>query len=127
MGLGDERAADRHLAAADELLADGLGEDVPEWVAYFDAAEHASARAVAARDLTGLGRGHRAVSVHFEIALKLRKPGFDRVKVMDRIGLAAVLFDEREADWGAAAAHQALDAAARAKELAAARPTTIAA
>ncbi|MFF3159251.1 Tat pathway signal protein [Streptomyces sp. NPDC057910] len=156
--LGDERAAQTHLGGADELLADGLGDDVPEWVAYFDAAEHAGARAVSARDLAGLDRGHRAASIHFEDALKLRKPGFDRVKVMDRVGLAAALFDEGDAEQGAAAAHQALDDAARidstlvasrlntlldaarpyetaavdevrtrAKELAAARPTTIAA
>ncbi|MCZ9346255.1 Tat pathway signal protein [Streptomyces sp. TRM76130] len=156
--LGDERAADQHLGAADELLADGLGDDVPEWVAYFDAAEHAGARAVSARDLAGLGRGGRSASTHFVDALKLRKPGFDRVRVMDRVGLAAALFDEGEADQGAAAAHHALDAAAcidstlvasrlntllnaaspyetatvdevraRMKQLAAARPTTIAA
>ncbi|RKN46839.1 Tat pathway signal protein [Streptomyces hoynatensis] len=156
--LGDERAADRHLGDADELLADGLGDDIPEWVAYFDAAEHSGARAVSARDLTGLGRGGRPASTHFEDALKLRKPGFDRVRVMDGVGLAAALFDEGEAERGAAAAHQALDDAARidstlvvsrlntlleaarpyetaavdevrtrAKELAAARPTTIAA
>ncbi|GAB2967458.1 hypothetical protein GCM10023080_032600 [Streptomyces pseudoechinosporeus] len=156
--LGDERQADRHLGDADDLLADGLGDDVPEWVAYFDAAEHAGARAVSARDLAGLDRGQRPASVHFEDALRLRKPGFDRVKVMDRVGLAAALFDEGEAERGAAAAHQALDDAARldsalvtsrlntlldaarpyetaavdevrtrATELAAARPTTIAA
>jgi hypothetical protein len=156
--LGDERRADRHLGTADELLASGLGDGIPEWVAYFDAAEHAGARAVSARDLTGIGRPRRAASTHFEDALRLRKPGFDRVKVMDRVGLAAALFDEGEAERGAAAAHEALDDAARidstlvasrlntlldaarpygtttiddvrtrAKELAAARPTTIAA
>ncbi|MFD9904043.1 Tat pathway signal protein [Streptomyces sp. NPDC059063] len=156
--LGDPRDAERHLGAADDLLADGLGDHVPVWVAYFDAAEHAGARAVAARDLAGLGRGHQTASVHFEDALALRKPGFERVKVMDRVGLAAALFDEGEAERGAAAAHQALDAAARldstlvasrlntllqaarpyesadvddvrarARDLAAARPTTIAA
>ncbi|MFI8370945.1 Tat pathway signal protein [Streptomyces sp. NPDC085466] len=156
--LGDQRAADRHLGIADELLADGLPTDAPEWVGYFDAAEHAGARAVSARDLSGLDRGRRAASVYFEDALRLRKPGFERVKVMDRLGLAAALFDEGEAERGAAAAHQALDDAARvdstlvasrlntlldaarpyttaavdevrtrAAELAAARPTTIAA
>ncbi|MET8682458.1 Tat pathway signal protein [Streptomyces sp. NPDC004647] len=156
--LGDERQAAKHLGAADELVAGGLGDDIPEWVSYFDAAEHAGARAVSARDLAGLGRGHRPASVHFEDALKLRKPGFDRVHVMDRVGLAAALFDEGEAERGAAAAHQALDEAARvdstlvasrlntlldaarpyetaavdevrtrAKDLAATRPTTIAA
>ena len=111
--LGDERRADRYLGTADELLADGLGDEIPEWVAYFDAAEHAGARAVSARDLTGIGRPRRAASTHFEDALRLRKPGFDRVKVMDRVGLAAALFDEGEAERGAAAAHEALDAAAR--------------
>lgn len=156
--LGDEHQADTHLGDADKLLADGLGDDVPEWVAYFDAAEHAGARAVSARDLAGLGPGRRPASIHFEDALALRKPGFDRVRVMDRIGLAAALFDEGEAEHGAEAAQQALDGAARvdstlvasrlntlldaarpyetaavadvrirAKELAAARPTTVAA
>ncbi|MGW2257841.1 Tat pathway signal protein [Streptomyces sp. NPDC001780] len=156
--LGDEQQAKRHLGDADELLADGLGDDIPDWVAYFDAAEHAGARAVSARDLTGLGRSKQPASIHFEDALKLRKPGFDRVRVMDRVGLAAALFEEGEAEQGAAAAHQALDDAARidstlvasrlntlldaarpyetaavnevrtrAKELTAARPTTIAA
>lgn len=110
--LGNERDAERHLGAADELLADGLGDDVPEWVSYFDAAEHAGARAVSARDLAGIGRNHRA-SDHFTDALALRRPGFDRVKVMDRIGLAAALFTEGEPEQGAAAAHQALDEAAR--------------
>ncbi|WP_328974048.1 hypothetical protein [Streptomyces canus] len=58
--LGDEREADRYLGDADGLLADGLGDDVPEWVSYFDAAEHAGAHAVSARDLAGLHRGRRA-------------------------------------------------------------------
>ncbi|MER6314398.1 Tat pathway signal protein [Streptomyces sp. NPDC001581] len=111
--LGDERQADRHLGDADKFLEAGLGDDVPAWVAYFDAAEHAGARAVSARDLAGLGRGRRPASIHFEDALALRRPGFDRVRVMDRIGLAAALFDEGEAEVGAAAAQQALDDAAR--------------
>ncbi|MFG2987488.1 hypothetical protein ACGFYQ_40835 [Streptomyces sp. NPDC048258] len=156
--LGDERQADRHLGAAEGFLADGLGDDVPEWVGYFDAAEHAGARAVSARDLAGVGRGRRYASIHFQDALALRKPGFDRVRVMDRIGLAAALFDEGEAERAAEAAQKALDDAARidstlvasrlntlldaagpyktsavddlrkrARDLAAARPTTVAA
>lgn len=156
--LGDERQAETHLGAADELLANGLGGPVPGWVAYFDAAEHAGARAVSARDLAALDRGRRLASAHFEDALRLRKPGFERVGAMDRVGLAAALFDEGEVERGAAAAHQALDDAARvdstlvtsrlntlldaarpyrtatvdevctrAKDLGAARPTTVAA
>ncbi|MFI6276384.1 Tat pathway signal protein [Streptomyces sp. NPDC050988] len=156
--LGDERQAEMHLGDADELLADHLGNDVPEWIEYFDAAEHAGARAVSARDLAGLGLGHRSASGHFEEALSMRKPGFERVRVMDQVGLAAALFDEGEAERGAEAAQQALDDAARvdstlvtsrlntlldaarpyetatvdevrarAKDLATARPTTIAA
>jgi hypothetical protein len=156
--LGDERQAAKHLGAADELLADGLGDDIPEWMAYFDGAEHAGARAVSARDLAGLGRSRRPASVHFEDALKLRKPGFDRVRVMDRIGLAAALFDEGDPEQGADVARQVLHDAARvdstlvasrlnilldaarpyktaavnevrtrAKDLAAKRPTTVAA
>ncbi|MFI1707741.1 DUF6087 family protein [Streptomyces griseoruber] len=111
--LGDKRQAETYLSRADELLADGLGDDVPAWVGYFDAAEHAGARAVSARDLAETAPGRQTASVHFEDALKLRKPGFDRVKVMDRIGLAAALFDEGEVERGATAAHQALDDAAR--------------
>ncbi|AOR29743.1 Tat pathway signal protein [Streptomyces fodineus] len=110
--LGDEHRAEQHLGAADELVAHGLG-DAPEWVAYFDAAEHAGARAVCARDLTGIGRDRRRASDHFTDALALRRPGFDRVRVMDCIGLAAALFTEGEPEQGAAAAHQALDEAAR--------------
>ncbi|MEU9211783.1 hypothetical protein AB0D27_28550 [Streptomyces sp. NPDC048415] len=154
--LGDERAAQSHLGTADELLADDLG-DVPPWVDYFDAAEHAGARAVSARDLAQLGRS-QASSTHFENAIAFRKPGFDRVKVMDRVGLAAALYDEGDVEQATDAAHQALDEAARidstlvasrlntlldatrpyrtagvedvrtrARDLAAARPTTIAA
>ncbi|MFF1419227.1 Tat pathway signal protein [Streptomyces sp. NPDC058280] len=111
--LGDEHQTQTHLGEADELLASGLGDNIPEWVAYFDAAEHAGARAVSARDLSGLSRGHQVASIHFEDALRLRKPGFDRVRVMDHVGLAAALFDEGEAERGAAAAQQALDDAAR--------------
>ncbi|CCK32797.1 hypothetical protein BN159_8419 [Streptomyces davaonensis JCM 4913] len=110
--LGDQRQADRHLGAADELTADGMGNDVPPWMNYFDAAEHAGARAVSARDLAVIGRNLRA-SDHFTDALALRQPGFNRVKVMDRIGLAAALFAENEPEQGAAAAHQALDDATR--------------
>jgi hypothetical protein len=156
--LGDERSAEQHLDAADELVADGLGDDVPAWVDYFDAAEHAGARAVSARDLSGLHGDRQVASVYFTDALRLRRPGFDRVKVMDRIGLAAALFTEGEPEQGAAAAHQALDdvtrvdstlvasrlntlldaarpyrttavdeVRTRAADLAAARPTTVAA
>lgn len=57
--LGDKRQAEQHLGHADELSAAGLGDDVPGWVSYFDAAEHTGARAVSARDLTGLSRGRR--------------------------------------------------------------------
>lgn len=110
--LGDARHADRHLAQADELLASGL-DDVPEWVAYFDTAEHAGARAVSARDLFKLDGEQRRASVHFEDALRLRKSGFDRVKIMDQIGLAAALFEEGEPEKGVAAAHQGFDDAAR--------------
>ncbi|WP_046496079.1 hypothetical protein [Streptomyces odonnellii] len=155
--LGDERQADTHLGAADEFLADGFG-DLPDWVAYFDAAEHAGARAVSARDLAALGRPHRPASTHFLEALKLRAPGFDRVRVMDRVGLAAAFFDEGDPERAAEAARRALDDAARvdstlvasrlntlleaarpyhtsatdevrtrAKDLAAARPTVVAA
>ncbi|WP_143650770.1 hypothetical protein [Streptomyces phaeoluteigriseus] len=49
--LGDERQAEKHLGAADNLMAAGLGDDIAEWVSYCDAAEHTDARAVSARDL----------------------------------------------------------------------------
>ncbi|MFJ9380541.1 hypothetical protein [Streptomyces sp. NPDC101455] len=110
--LGNEQGAEQHLGAADELVA-GDRSDVPEWVAYFDAAEHAGHRAVSARDLTGIGGQNRRASDHFTDALALRRPGFDRVKVMDRIGLAAALFTEGEPEQAAAAAQQALGEAAR--------------
>jgi hypothetical protein len=67
---------------------------------------------VSARDLNGIGHPRRA-SVHFSDALALRRPGFDRVKVMDRIGLGAALSDENEPEQAAVAAQQALDEAAR--------------
>ncbi|MDT0323053.1 hypothetical protein [Streptomyces millisiae] len=108
--LGDARNTERHLAQADELLADGLGE-APDWVAYFDAAKHAGARAVSARDLASLGAGRGRASVHFHEALQLRAPGFERVKAMDQIGLTAALFEEGEPEQGVPAAHQALDTA----------------
>ncbi|MET9087385.1 Tat pathway signal protein [Streptomyces sp. NPDC004237] len=111
--LGDEHQADQYLGTADGLLSDGLGDDVPGWVDYFDAAEHAGARAVSARDLADLGRPRKWASAHFKGALALRKPGFDRVRIMDRIGLAAALFHEGEAEQATDAAHQALDQAAR--------------
>ncbi|MFI1886054.1 hypothetical protein [Streptomyces jumonjinensis] len=113
--LGDEHAAEKHLSEADAVLANGLGHDadIPAWVDYFDAAEHAGTRAVSLRDLTGLTSAPRAASTHFETALRLRRPGFDRVKVMDRIGLASAYFDEGDPDRATATAHQALDEAAR--------------
>ncbi|MFC8494793.1 Tat pathway signal protein [Streptomyces sp. NPDC057235] len=110
--LGDKQHAERHLSTADELLAAGL-DAVPAWVDYFDAAEHAGARAVSARDLAEFHGERRLASVHFTDALRLRRPGFERVKVMDRIGLAAALLAEGEPERGSVAAHQALDEAAR--------------
>ncbi|WP_236726409.1 hypothetical protein [Streptomyces sp. NBRC 110465] len=63
--------------------------------------------------------------MHFTDALRLRRPGFDRVKVMDRIGLAAALLAEGEPEQGTAA-HQALDEAARVDStLAASRLNTL--
>ncbi|WP_367133962.1 MULTISPECIES: hypothetical protein [Streptomyces] len=38
--------------------------------------------------------------------LALRKPGFDRAKIMDHVGLAAALLDEGAAEQGAAAARR---------------------
>ncbi|MFH9978084.1 hypothetical protein ACH4ND_02290 [Streptomyces sp. NPDC017179] len=111
--LGDARQAETHLSAADVLLSEGLGEDIPRWVDYFDAAEHAGARAVSARDLAGLGPGGESSSMQFKAALRLRRPGFERVRVMDRVGLAAALFAEGEPEQGAEAAQQALDDALR--------------
>ncbi|USQ85810.1 hypothetical protein NFX46_19895 [Streptomyces phaeoluteigriseus] len=63
--------------------------------------------------LAALGRPHGPASVYFHDALELRAPGFDRVRVMDRVGLAAALFDEGEVEQAATAARQALDDAAR--------------
>ncbi|MFF5242822.1 hypothetical protein ACFY3V_01000 [Streptosporangium sp. NPDC000095] len=122
-GLGRPGEAARHLGYADELLTQIT--DSPEWVAYFDDAEHAGARAVSARDLTHLGhRGHPA-SPHFEAALRLRKPGFDRVQTMDLIGLAAALLDESDLDRAAAAGRQALESAGLQSALVAARLNTL--
>ncbi|MFB9627100.1 hypothetical protein [Nonomuraea helvata] len=122
-GLGQPADAARHLDHADELLAQAA--DKPAWVAYFDAAEHAGARAVSARDLTNLGhRGHPA-SPHFEAALRLRGPGFDRVQTMDRIGLAAALLDEGELERAAAAGHQAMESAGMQSALVASRLNTL--
>lgn len=122
-GLGQVDEAARHLDHADELLAQAA--DSPAWVAYFDAAEHAGARAVSARDLTHLGhRGHPA-SPHFEAALRLRRPGFDRVRTMDRIGLAAALLDEGELEQAAAAGHQAMQSAGMQSALVASRLNTL--
>ncbi|GAB7109912.1 hypothetical protein JCM4814A_82270 [Streptomyces phaeofaciens JCM 4814] len=42
--LGNERDAERHLGQADELVGDGLGDDVRERVGVLDAAEHVGAR-----------------------------------------------------------------------------------
>ncbi|MGR6998316.1 hypothetical protein ACU686_09825 [Yinghuangia aomiensis] len=84
--LGDHRAADRNLGSADDLIAGGGEHPAPAWVAYFDAAEHAGARAVAARDLAAQKQPTTPASDHFRDALTLRKPGFDRVRTMDRIG-----------------------------------------
>ncbi|MEV7508217.1 hypothetical protein AB0O57_09745 [Streptomyces sp. NPDC091201] len=55
-----------------------------------------------AHDLAALDRGHRAASVHFEDALELSKPDFERVKVTDRVRPAAARFDEDKAARGAA-------------------------
>ncbi|MFG1755330.1 hypothetical protein [Streptosporangium sandarakinum] len=121
-GLGQPDEAVRHLDHADELLAQAT--DRPAWVAYFDAAEHAGARAVSARDLTHLGHRGYPASPHFEAALRLRQPGFDRVRTMDRIGLAAALLDEGELERAAAVGHQAMESAGMQSALVASRLNT---
>lgn len=122
--LGEPKQAARHLDHADELLTQTTA-PAPSWVAYFDAAEHAGARAVSARDLTHQDhRGHPA-SPHFETALRLRAPGFDRVHTMDRIGLAAALLDEDQPERAAAAGHRALDSAGMHSSLVASRLNTL--
>lgn len=108
--LGQPRQADRHLAAADDVLAEETA-PAPAWISYFDVAEHAGARAVSARDLHHQGHPGQQASPHFEAAVDLRAPGFDRVKAMDRIGLAAALFDEGDSDRAVGAGHQALASA----------------
>jgi len=109
--LGHPAQADRHLDQADELLAQADAEEVPGWLAYFDGAEHAGARAVSARDLHHHGQTGQRASTHFETALALRGAGFERVRAMDQVGLAAALFDEDEPERAAAAGHQALNMA----------------
>lgn len=122
--LGDPDQSARHLDHAEELLAQATA-PAPSWVSYFDTAEHAGARAVGARDLTHQGhRGHPS-SPHFRAALRLRAPGFDRVRAMDRIGLAAALLDEGEPEQAAATGHQALDAAGMHSSLIASRLNTL--
>ncbi|MFD9687347.1 Tat pathway signal protein [Kitasatospora sp. NPDC059088] len=122
--LGQPDRAARHLDRADELLDQSDGA-APPWLAYFDAAEHAGARAVSARDLTHLGhRGHVA-SVHFHTALRLRAPGYDRVRAMDQIGLAAALLDEGEPEQAAAVGQRALDLAGMHSTLVASRLNTL--
>ncbi|MEV6408791.1 hypothetical protein AB0M58_38630 [Streptomyces bobili] len=113
--LGDEREADRYLGDADGLLADGLGDDVPEWVSYFDAAEHAGARAVSARDLAGLHHGRRVASGHLDDAARV-----DSTLVASRLNM--LLEAARPYETGAVQ-----DVRTRARDLATARPTTIAA
>ena len=122
--LGQPEQAEAHLERADAVLAEATG-PAPAWVAYFDAAEHAGARAVSARDLHHHGhRGQRA-STHFEQALALRGPGFERVTAMDRVGLAAALFDEGEPERAAAAGQQALNGAGLQSALIASRINTL--
>ncbi|HSX99469.1 MAG TPA: hypothetical protein VLG91_19075 [Streptomyces sp.] len=113
--LGDEREADRYLGDADGLLADGLGDDVPEWVSYFDAAEHAGARAVSARDLAGLHHGRRVASGHLDDAARV-----DSTLVASRLNMLL----EAARPYETAAVQ---DVRTRARDLATARPTTIAA
>ncbi|GAB2717920.1 Tat pathway signal protein [Kitasatospora kifunensis] len=123
--LGHPDQAARHLDRADDLLADAAAAPAPAWLAYFDGAEHSGARAVSARDLTHLGhRGHPA-SPHFEAALRLRAPGYERVRAMDQIGLAAALLDEGEPERAAAVGHQALTTAGLESALVASRMNTL--
>ncbi|MFJ9448398.1 hypothetical protein ACIRRH_42325 [Kitasatospora sp. NPDC101235] len=122
--LNHPSEAARHLDRADELLVSATTEAPQDWAAYFDSAEHAGARAVSARDLTYQGHHHPA-SPHFEAALRLRAPGFERVRAMGQIGLAAALFDEGEPERAAAAGHQALDGLGMHSALIASRVNTL--
>lgn len=122
--LGQPRQADQHLAAADDLLAEATA-PAPAWISYFDAAEHAGARAVSARDLHHHGHRGQQASSYFQTALALRAPGFDRVNAMDLIGLAASLFDEGDPDRAAEAGHQALASAGLQSALVASRINTL--
>ncbi len=55
----------------------------------------------------------------------MRRPGFDRVRTMDRIGLAAALIDEGDLEWAAAAGHQTMESAGMHSALVASRLNTL--
>ncbi|WP_406296509.1 hypothetical protein OG948_13440 [Embleya sp. NBC_00888] len=109
--LGARKAADTNLAEAEVFLAEV--EQRPSWADYFDAAEHAGARAVSARDLTQQGSPGLKASDEFRKAIDQRGPGFERCRAMDMIGLTAALLDEGEPEQAAAAGAEALDLAER--------------
>ncbi len=114
--LGDHQESRTMLGRAAEHLheAETTGEPVEEWIAYFTPAELAGATAVAHRDLLLLhNRPIGPASTHFARAIELRDEGYDRVRAMDMIGMAAAYLDEDEPERAGAVAGGALDLAER--------------
>ncbi|MEV6133636.1 Tat pathway signal protein [Streptomyces violaceusniger] len=114
--IGDAQASLAMLDRARENLtqAEENGERVEEWIAYFTSAELAGATAVAYRDLHTL---HDKVvgkaSAHFAAAIEQRPSGYDRVRAMDMVGMAAAHLEEDNLEEACAVAGQALDLAER--------------
>ncbi|MGW1675056.1 hypothetical protein [Streptomyces sp. NPDC002324] len=79
-------------------MADSLGDDIPQWVSYLDAAEHDATRPPART---------------FTDALEQRKPGVRPGTRHGLTGLTAALFNEGESEQAAAEAQPALDDAGR--------------
>ncbi|MFE9007388.1 Tat pathway signal protein [Streptomyces sp. NPDC007875] len=114
--VGDAQASLATLAQAQEHLAraEENGERVEEWIAYFTAAELAGATAVAYRDLHTLhGKPVGKASVHFATAIEQRGAGYERVRAMDMVGMAAAHLEEDNLEEACAVAGQALDLAER--------------
>ena len=111
---GNGRHSQYSLAYAADLLAtaEQQHEPVPDWIAYFSAAELAGATAVSRRDLREQhDQNIGLASTAFADAVTLREPRYRRCRAMDLVGQAAALLTESDPQQACTVAQTALSAA----------------
>ncbi|MEU1821267.1 helix-turn-helix transcriptional regulator [Streptomyces abikoensis] len=98
--LGDTEAALKAIGAADEAFSRRVPEADPQWMAYYDEAQHQGDTGHALYDIALAGHHQPTAVERFDTAVKLHTDAYVRSRAMSRTKLAALnmaVGDPREA------------------------------